>query len=156
MTIHAVAKKDFLRKQALARRGGHDADLREIFSARLAEEGLALARRVGARAVSVFSSIRDEPDTSPLIAALADAGFVTALPVTISGAPRLTFRRWRPGEPTRPGQMKIPEPLGIAPRRSTPTSSSFRSPASTGAAIASASAPAITTGHWRLCAPRAV
>jgi 5-formyltetrahydrofolate cyclo-ligase len=114
MTIHAVATKDALRREALARRGGHDADLRDMFSARLAKEGLAIARRVGAHGVSVFSSIRNEPDTLPLITALADAGFVTALPVTIAGAARLTFRRWRPGEPTRPGQMKIPEPLDSA------------------------------------------
>jgi 5-formyltetrahydrofolate cyclo-ligase len=114
MTIHSVVTKDALRRVALARRGGHDADLRDMFAARLAEEGLAIARRAGARAVSVFSSILSEPDTLPLIAALANAGFVTALPVTVSGAPRLTFRRWRSGEPTQPGQMKIPEPLESA------------------------------------------
>jgi 5-formyltetrahydrofolate cyclo-ligase len=114
MTIHTVAAKDALRREALARRGGHDADLRAMFAARLAVEGLAIARRVGAHAVSVFSSIRDEPDTLPLLTALAESGFATALPVTGSRASRLTFRRWRPGEPTELGQMKIPEPLETA------------------------------------------
>jgi len=86
MTLQSVATKEALRREALTRRGGHEADLRDMFSARLAEEGLALARRVRAHAVSVFSSIRGEPDTLPLIAALANAGFVTALPVTVSGS----------------------------------------------------------------------
>ena len=38
-----------------------------------------------------------------LLAALADAGFATALPVTVARGAPLAFRRWRPGEPTRPG-----------------------------------------------------
>ena len=36
--------------------------------------------------------------------------FGDALPVTVSRAAPLTFRRWRPGEPTVPGEMNIPEP----------------------------------------------
>jgi 5-formyltetrahydrofolate cyclo-ligase len=115
MTILSVASKDSLRRQALARRGAFAADLQQAFAARLAEQGLAIARRVGAHAVSVFSSIRDEPDTLPLLSALAADGFVTALPVTVSRAARLAFRRWRPGDPTQPGQMQIPEPLASAP-----------------------------------------
>jgi 5-formyltetrahydrofolate cyclo-ligase len=114
MTPAALASKDALRRQALARRGALDADLRGRFAARLAEQGLMIARRVGAQRVSAFYSIRGEPDTLPLIAALAAEGFVTALPVTVSRAAPLVFRRWRPGDPTRPGAMKIPEPLESA------------------------------------------
>ena len=34
---------------------------------------------------------------------------------TVSRAAPLTFRRWRPGEPTVPGEMNIPEPPPEAP-----------------------------------------
>ena len=42
-------------------------------------------------------------------------GLGTALPVTGARGEPLVFRRWRPGEPTVPGQMRIPEPLPEAP-----------------------------------------
>ena len=111
MTLLSVASKDALRREALARRGAVALDLRERFSARLADEGLAIAQRVEAHIVSAFMPIRDEPDTLPLLGALAAHGFRTALPVTVSRAAPLVFRRWRAGEPTRRGAMNIPEPL---------------------------------------------
>ena len=114
MTIAALASKETLRREALRRRGELTPDLQKRFSARLAEQGLAIARRVGARTVSAFMPIRDEPDTLPLLAALASHGFRTALPVTVSRAAPLVFRQWRPGDPTVPGEMKIPEPPASA------------------------------------------
>jgi 5-formyltetrahydrofolate cyclo-ligase len=65
--------------------------------------------------VSVFHPLRDEPDTLPLLTALAAEGFVTALPAVVGRGSPLTFRLWRPGEPTRPGAMSIREPLEEAP-----------------------------------------
>jgi 5-formyltetrahydrofolate cyclo-ligase len=114
MPIASAARKDRLRQEALRRRGALSADLRPAFSARLAREGLAIAERVGARIVSAFYPIRDEPDTLALLAALDARGFVTALPVTVSRAAPLTFRQWRPNDPTQPGEMRIPEPLASA------------------------------------------
>ena len=114
MNVATAARKDALRREALQRRGAVAPDAREAFATRLAEQGLALAQRVGARVVSVFWPIRDEPDTLPLIAALAAHGFRTALPVTVSRAEPLVFRQWRLGDPTLPGAMKIPEPLASA------------------------------------------
>ena len=111
MQIATPARKDALRREALQRRGAVSPGVREAFSARLAEQGLAIAQRVGARVVSAFWPIRDEPDTLPLLAALAAHGFRTALPITVSRAAPLVFRQWRPGDPTDPGAMKIPEPL---------------------------------------------
>jgi 5-formyltetrahydrofolate cyclo-ligase len=111
---NAVSRKGALREEALRRRGALGPEIRAMFSARLAEQGLAIARRVGAHTASAFLSIKDEPDTLPLIAALADGGFHTALPITVSRAAPLTFRLWRPGDPTRPGAMNIPEPLAGA------------------------------------------
>ncbi len=110
MTIAAASRKAILRTEALQRRGALAVSVRELFSLRLAEQGLAIARRVGASVVSIFLPIRDEPDTLPLIAALSAQGFRTALPVTVSREAPLIFRQWRPGDPSRAGAMKIREP----------------------------------------------
>jgi 5-formyltetrahydrofolate cyclo-ligase len=111
----AAEPKSLLRRQALARRRSLDPQTRALLTARLAEEGLACARRWGARAVSAFSPIGEEPDALALLAALAAEGFATALPVTVSRAAPLTFRLWRVGDPTVPGAMNIPEPRPEAP-----------------------------------------
>ena len=114
MTPDACLKAE-LRRAALSRRAALPASVRARFSARLMREGLALAARHGSACVSAFYPIRDEPDTLALLGALADAGRVTALPVTGARGTPLVFRRWRLGEPTSPGQMRIPEPTADAP-----------------------------------------
>jgi 5-formyltetrahydrofolate cyclo-ligase len=114
MTPVAASKTD-LRRDALARRAALAPEIRAMFSRRLVAEGLALARRFDAASVSVFYPIRDEPDTLALLDALSARGFTTALPVTGARGEALVFRRWRPGEPTIPGQMRIPEPSADAP-----------------------------------------
>jgi len=106
--------KAALRAAALARRRALPADVRDAFAARLAQVGVALAKRFEARMASAFMPIGDEPDTRPLLAALRDAGFATALPITVGRGSPLIFRRWSVGDPTQPGQMKIPEPLASA------------------------------------------
>jgi len=102
--------KALLRRSALNRRRVLDASTRDRLSGRLTAEGLALARRWRPKIVSAFYPILDEPDTLALMAALAAEGFATALPITVSRQAPLTFRRWRPGDPTVPGEMNIPEP----------------------------------------------
>ena len=107
--------KPELRRAALARRAELPASARTAFSERLTAQGAALARRFGAGAVSAFYPVRDEPDTLALLALLAAEGVATALPVTGKRGEPLIFRRWRPGDPTVPGQMRIPEPPAQAP-----------------------------------------
>jgi len=107
--------KAALRREALARRRALLPEARAAFSRRLAAEGLRLARLWRPRAVSAFHAFRDEPDTLPLLTALAAEGFATALPVVIGKGAPLVFRLWRPGDPTRPGAMSIAEPLEAAP-----------------------------------------
>jgi 5-formyltetrahydrofolate cyclo-ligase len=114
MTIGAASRKAGLRAEALRRRGALSPSARESFPLRLAELGLAIARRAHAEVVSVFLPIGDEPDTLPLIAALAANGFRTALPVTMPRPAPLVFRAWRPGDPTLPGVLQIREPLASA------------------------------------------
>jgi 5-formyltetrahydrofolate cyclo-ligase len=111
---HAVSSKSALREEALRRRGALGPEIRQMFSARLAAQGLAIARQVGARIASAFLAVKDEPDTLPLIAALTENSFRTALPITVSRAAPLTFRLWRPGDATRRGALNIPEPLASA------------------------------------------
>ena len=107
--------KAILRREALARRGAVAPGARVAFSRRLANEGLRLARLWRPRAVSAFHTLRDEPDTLQLLSALAAEGFATALPVVVGRESPLTFRLWRPGDPTRLGAMSIAEPLEEAP-----------------------------------------
>ena len=103
--------KAALRREALARRSGVAPAVRASLSRRLADEGLRLARLWRPETVSAFHPLRDEPDTLALLRALADDGYATALPVVIGRGLPLVFRRWRPGDPTRPGAMSIAEPL---------------------------------------------
>jgi len=107
--------KAALRRDALARRGAVGAQARAAFSGRLADEGLRLARRWRPQVVSAFHSLRGEPDTLPLLTALAAEDFATALPAVVGRGAPLTFRLWRPGDPTRAGVMSILEPLVTAP-----------------------------------------
>jgi 5-formyltetrahydrofolate cyclo-ligase len=107
--------KRALRRDALARRRAIEPAARDAFSRRLAEEGLRLARLWRPTIVSAFHPLGDEPDTAPLLTALAEAGFATALPTVIGRGSPLIFRLWRPGEPTRGGAMSIREPLESAP-----------------------------------------
>jgi 5-formyltetrahydrofolate cyclo-ligase len=109
MTPVASSKAD-LRRAALAGRAALAPEIRALFSHRLVAEGVALARRFDAASVSVFYPIRDEPDTLALLDALSARGIATSLPVTGARGEPLVFRRWRPGEPTVAGQMRIPEP----------------------------------------------
>lgn len=102
--------KALLRQQALARRREIAADVRLRLAQRLTQEGLRLARLWRPAVVSAFHPIREEPDTLPLLDALAAEGYATALPVVVARGTRLTFRLWRPGQLTHAAGMGIQEP----------------------------------------------
>ncbi len=104
-----------MRRAALARREAIGSQASAAFSRRLAEEGLRLARRWRPWIVSAFHPLRGEPDTLPLLTALAADGFATALPAVVGRGSPLVFRLWRPGDPSRGGAMSIREPLEEAP-----------------------------------------
>jgi 5-formyltetrahydrofolate cyclo-ligase len=106
--------KAALRRQALARRKGLAAGVRERLTERLTQEGLRLARHWAPSVVSAFHPIREEPDALALLAALAQEGYATSLPVVGPRGTHLTFRLWRPGDPAALGPMGIPEPLDTA------------------------------------------
>lgn len=115
LTLTNADPKTALRRDALARRGAIEPAARAAFGHRLGEEGLRLGRLWRPQIVSAFYPLRDEPDTLPLLTALAAEGFATALPAVVGRWSPLTFRLWRPGEPTRAGPMSIREPLEKAP-----------------------------------------
>jgi 5-formyltetrahydrofolate cyclo-ligase len=110
LPVNTSQAKARLRHKALERRATLDPAVRALFSERLKSEGLALAARGRSRIVAAFHPIRDEPDTLALLDALAQRGFVTALPITGARDEALSFRVWRPGDPTVTGQLRIPEP----------------------------------------------
>ena len=102
--------KSAIRAAALSLRATVDATLADAFAERLARLGPEMAAGHGARAVSVFWSIKDELPTHPLCLTLHDAGHVVGLPVTGRIGTPLTFRRWTPDAVMVPGRMEIPEP----------------------------------------------
>jgi len=97
--------------------------LREQAHRRLGDSaGLSLARHElpvtparGADVVSGFFSFTSEIPVLPLMAKLASVGWTTALPIVQGKNLPLIFRKWLPGEPTRPGIWDIPMPLETAP-----------------------------------------
>ncbi len=107
--------KALLRRLALERRKGFAPDARTLLTQRLLVEGVRLARLWRPAVVSAFHPIREEPDVLALLEALAGEGYATALPAVVGRNTHLSFRLWRPGEPTLLGGMRIPEPLGSAP-----------------------------------------
>ena len=110
--------KHGIRASALARRAAIGSEGRSVLAAALARHGVEAARRLAPQRppiVSAFLPIRDEPDTRPLLAALAEAGFATALPVTPPRGEPLRFRAWRSGEPLAAGRFGTAEPAAAAP-----------------------------------------
>jgi 5-formyltetrahydrofolate cyclo-ligase len=106
--------KPLLRQKALARRKALPSETRSRLTERLILEGMRLARLWTPSVISAFHPIREEPDALALLGALADDGFATALPVVVGRGAHLTFRLWRPGDPTALGGMGIPEPVEAA------------------------------------------
>jgi 5-formyltetrahydrofolate cyclo-ligase len=113
-SIKADSKAE-LRREALLRRSALPDETRLALSRRLADEGLRLARFWRPAVVSAFSSLPGEPDTAELMARLANAGMITALPQVVGKGSPLVFRRWRPGDATSAGPMSIREPVAAAP-----------------------------------------
>jgi len=115
LTSTNADSKAALRRDALARREAIGPAARADFSRRLTQEGLRLAHLWRPETVSAFYPLPGEPDTLPLLTALASEGFATALPVVVRRGSPLVFRLWRPGDPTGAGPMLLREPLEEAP-----------------------------------------
>jgi 5-formyltetrahydrofolate cyclo-ligase len=110
-----IVRKAELRRRALERRAAIPADTRQIFAARAAREGLALAKAQGSRIAAAYWPIRGEADPRPLLGTLAEAGLATALPVVVGRGRPLVFRLWRPGDPLIDGPLGLSQPAPSLP-----------------------------------------
>lgn len=115
-----AAAKAALRDEARLRRDmiapAARAEHARVIARRFMDE--LLPRLVGAAPVSVISAywpIRSEVDPQPLLELLAQAGYVTCLPVVAH--PRLIFRVWRPGDPLADADFGTRGPTAGAPER---------------------------------------
>ncbi len=106
-------KKEARKVAAVVRQKAHQADLGGAGAA-LAMLGLDFLNLAPGAVVSGFLPYQSEIDVKPLLARLAAAGFLTALPVVTGRNQPLLFRLWRPGEPTEAGAWNIPVPLDTA------------------------------------------
>jgi 5-formyltetrahydrofolate cyclo-ligase len=106
--------KAVLRSEALARRRAAQGIDPAAFAAHLAAAGADLVAAFHPGIVSAYFSLRDEASTMPLLEALAEAGTLTALPITGARGTALVFRLWRPGDALVEGKMGISEPSPAA------------------------------------------
>ncbi len=65
--------------------------------------------------IGLYASLPGELDCLPLLAALAEKGYPTLLPVAGAKATPLAFRLWRPGDLLVPGRFGLREPAAAAP-----------------------------------------
>ncbi len=107
--------KTILRSEALARRRASKGVDPETFAAHLAAAGSELVAELRPGIVSAYFALRDEGSTLPLLETLADAGVLTALPITGPRGTPLVFRLWRPGDMLVDGKMGISEPSPASP-----------------------------------------
>jgi 5-formyltetrahydrofolate cyclo-ligase len=103
-------KKEARKAAAAVRQMAYQAD-RGRAGVALAMTGLDFLDLAPGAVVSGFLPFQSEVDVRPLLARLAATGLVTALPVVTGRGKPLTFRAWRPGEPTEAGAWNIPVPL---------------------------------------------
>ncbi len=107
--------KRTLRTLAAEARAAAHAEHGDSAPQRLKAAGLELLRQREPRIASGFMPFRTEIDVRPLLDALAEAGWRTALPVIEGPKLPLTFRAWAPGDPTVAGRWDILHPAPEAP-----------------------------------------
>ncbi|MCJ2086875.1 5-formyltetrahydrofolate cyclo-ligase [Methylobacterium sp. E-005] len=103
-----AARKQELRRAALAARDALGVERRQVASATIARALLALPELTQARLVAAFWPIRSEVDPRPAAEGLLARGQAVALPqVTREG---LVFREWRAGDTLVSGGFGLSEP----------------------------------------------
>ena len=105
-----AAQKSELRKRLSAQRAdAHEALKATAPDAVRAHVG-AIVQGMPIGTASAFYPYLSELDTRPVLQALVDKGWQTALPIVEGEGRPLTFRAWVPGAPTEPGAWNIPVP----------------------------------------------
>ena len=112
---HTLAEtKRALRPEAIAARARAHQALGSQAAQALAATGLSFLGAHSGRTVSAFMSFGEEIDVLPLIGRLAGEGWRTAMPVIEGPRRPLSFRAWKPGDPTIKGVWDIPRPADDA------------------------------------------
>ena len=104
-----ILAKAQMRKQAAEIRQ-QEADRHPDASEKLAEYCHVLFDRFGRGVYAAYLPIRSEISPLPLIAALHDAGHITAMPVTPAEGHPLSFRRWAVGDVLEDGPYGTRQP----------------------------------------------
>jgi 5-formyltetrahydrofolate cyclo-ligase len=109
-----AAEKARLRAEFRQRRGALGLERRAAGSRRICHRAEAWIREQGARTVSAFWPLAEEPDLRPLVRALHGAAIRVVLPVVLSArneAPRLGHRAFSGEAALAPGRFGVMEPL---------------------------------------------
>ena len=102
-------EKAVLRKQAARHRSSLMAD-NPLAGDNLVRQLEVVLQRCGTGIYAAYLPIRSELSPLPLVAALADLGIATALPVTPQPGNPLTFYRWAPGMRLDDGPYNTKQP----------------------------------------------
>lgn len=117
--VNFAAERAALRREKIAARLALPADVHRDCSQRLRALLLPWLSSQPCGVVSFCSPIRAEPDCTPVILSLLEAGWRAAMPVvTVPDAP-MEFRGWTPGTPMTADPHGIPVPAGGAGIRPT-------------------------------------
>ena len=100
----ALASADLDAAERLAAQAGILAEIARPLAGRSADSD------AGAPVIAAYLPIRSELSPLPLVAALAAAGMVTAMPVTPSPGNPLSFRAWAPGDALADGPYNTRQP----------------------------------------------
>lgn len=102
------------RKELRAARAARSVQTHQAVSAQIANRLEHVLRDkmgdLAGRRLSMYWPIKGEPDLRPLMAKLAEAGVVIALPLVETKAAPLVFRRWTPETKMVRGDWNIPVP----------------------------------------------
>ena len=107
-THEAAIDKVSLRRLMRERRAGLDPGLGRALAHRLLASGLVPAHAV----IAGYWPLDGEIDIRPALFEAAAGGHVVGLPVTPPRGQALSFRRWWPGAPLRPGRFGTVKPDG--------------------------------------------
>ena len=109
--------RDAERRRLRALRKAIDPERRRLLDTGIAGGLERLPEVREAYCIAVFWPLIGEPDLRPWYEALAGRGVGLALPVVVTRASPLEFRRWRPGDTLEPDAARVPAPLHAEPAR---------------------------------------
>lgn len=114
VVLDPAAQKTALRRRMIDLRAARGGDRAQAARNAAAHFRRAIAPARGA-VIAAYYAIKGELDPAPLLATLAEAGHVVALPVVEGKGRPLAFRAWTPGRVLEPGPFGTFHPEAGAP-----------------------------------------